>query len=54
MLIDVMTDHALEKWSILQLGEKNTLDLILTSLPGQFQEIHSSERKSDHDVIQEH
>ena len=31
--------------------EKNTLDLILTSLPGQFQEIHSPDKLSDHDVI---
>ena len=31
--------------------EKNTLDLILTSLPGQFQEIHSLDILSDHDMI---
>ena len=31
--------------------EKNTLDLILTSLPGQFQEIHSPDKLSDHDVV---
>ena len=27
------------------------MDLILTSLPGQFQEIHSPDKLSDHDVI---
>ena len=31
--------------------EKNTLDLILTSLPGQFQEIHTRDKLSDHGVI---
>ena len=31
--------------------EKNTQDLILTSLPGQFQEIHSPDKLSDHGVI---
>ena len=31
--------------------EKNTLDLILTSLPGQFQEVRSPDKLSDHDVI---
>ena len=31
--------------------EKNSLDLILTSLPGQFQEIHSPDKLSDRDVV---
>ena len=39
MLIDVMNDHGLEQLVHFPTGEKNTLDLILTSLPGQFQEI---------------
>ena len=50
MLIDVMNDDGLEQLEHFTTREKNTLDLILTSLPGQFQEIHSPE-KSDHDVI---
>ena len=31
--------------------EENTLDLNLTSLPGQFQEIHSPDKLSDHDMV---
>ena len=27
------------------------MDLILTSLPGQFEEIHSPDKLSDHDVV---
>ena len=31
--------------------EKNTLDLILTTLPGQFQDVHSPDKLSDHDIV---
>ena len=31
--------------------EKNTLDLILTTLPGQFQNVHSPDKLSDHDIV---
>ena len=31
--------------------EKNALDLLLTSLPGQFQDIHSPDKLNDHDVV---
>ena len=31
--------------------EKNTLDLLLTSLPGQFQDIHSPGKLNDHDIV---
>ena len=27
------------------------MDLILTSLPGQFQDIHSTDKLSDHDIV---
>ena len=43
--------HGLEQLVHFPTREKNTLDLILTSLPGQFQEIHSPDKLSDHDVI---
>ena len=36
MLIDIMNDHGFELVHF-PTREKNTLDLILTSLPGQFQ-----------------
>ena len=51
MLIDIMNDHGLEQLVHLPTREKNILDLILTSLPGQFQEIHSSDKLNDHDVV---
>ena len=51
MLIDIMNDHGLEQLVHFPTREKNTLDLILTSLPGQFQEIHSPDNLSDHDVV---
>ena len=31
--------------------EKNILDLILTTLPGQFQDVHSPDKLSDHDIV---
>ena len=51
MLIDIMNDHGLGQLVHFPTREKNTLDLILTSLPGQFQEIHSPDKLSDHDVV---
>ena len=50
LLIDVMNDHGLEQLVHFPTREKNTLDLILTSLPGLFQEIHSPDKLSDYDV----
>ena len=51
MLIDIMNDHGLEQLVHFPTREKNTLDLLLTSLPGQFQDIHSPEKLSDHDIV---
>ena len=51
MLIGAMNDHGLEQLVLFPTREKNTLDLIVTSLPGQFQEMHSPDKLSDHDVI---
>ena len=51
MLIDIMDDHGLEQLVHFPTREKNTLDLILMSLPGQFQEIQSPYKLSDHDVV---
>ena len=31
--------------------EKNLLDLTLTTLPGQFQDVHSPDKLSDHDIV---
>ena len=51
MLIDIMNDHGLEPLVHFPTREKNTLDLILTPLPSQFQEIHSPDKFSDYDFV---
>ena len=43
--------HGLEQLVHFPTREKNTLDLILNSRPGQFQEIHSPDKLSDHGVV---
>ena len=51
ILIDLMNDHGLEQMVHFPTREKNTLDLILTTLPGQFQDVHSPDKLSDHDIV---
>ena len=51
ILIDIMNDHGLEKMVHFPTREKNILDLILTTLPGQFQDGHSPDKLSDHDIV---
>ena len=46
-----MNDHGLEQLVNFPTRERNTLDLILTSLPGQFADIHSPDKLSDHDIV---
>ena len=43
--------HGLEQMVHFPTREKNTLDLILTTLPGQFQDVHSPDKLSDHDIV---
>ena len=38
-------------WYTSLLEKKNTLDLLLTSLPDQFQDIHSPDKLCDHDIV---
>ena len=51
ILIDIMNDHNLEPLVHFPTREKNILDLILSTLPGQFQDVHSPDKLSDHDII---
>ena len=51
ILINIMNDHGLEQMVHLPTREKNTLDLILTTLPGQFQHVHCPDKLSDHDIV---
>ena len=46
-----MNDHGLEQMVHFPTRKKNTLDLILTTLPGQFQDVHSPDKLSDHDIV---
>ena len=46
-----MNDYGLEQLVHFPTRERNTLDLIITSLPGQFVDIHSPDRPSDHDIV---
>ena len=48
-----MNDHGLEQMVNFPFREKNTLDLILTTLPGQFQDVHSTDKLRDHDIVSE-
>ena len=51
MLIGIMNVHGLEQLVHFPTREKKTLDFLLISLPGQFQDIHSPDKLSDHDII---
>ena len=46
-----MNDNGLEQMVHFPTREKNTLDLILTTLSGQFQDVHSPDKLSDHDIV---
>ena len=54
MLIDIMNDHGLEQLVNFPTREQNTLDLLLTSLPNLFENVHSQDKLSDHEVISAH
>ena len=49
--IENLNDHHLEQLVHFPTREKNTLDLIITSLPSQFLDIHSPDSLSDHDIV---
>ena len=51
MLLDIKDAHGLEQIIPFPTRDKNTLDLILTSLRGHFQDIHSPEKLRDHDIV---
>ena len=51
ILIEILNDYGLEQLVHFPTRERNTLDLIITSLPGQFVDIYSPDRLSDHDIV---
>ena len=50
-MIDMINYHGLEQMVHFPSREKNTLDLIHTTLAGQFQDIHSPDKLRDHDIV---
>ena len=50
MFIDILNDHHLEQLVHYRTKERKALDLI-TSLPGQFLDIQSPDKLSDHDIV---
>ena len=49
--IEILNDHHLEQLVHFPTRERDTLDLIITSLPSQFLDIQSPDRLSDHDIV---
>ena len=50
-MTDIIYDHGLEQMVHFPTQENNTLDLILTILPGHVQDVHSPDKHSDHDIV---
>ena len=46
-----MNDHGLEQRVHFPTREKNILDLILNTVVRQFQNVHSPDKLSDHDIV---
>ena len=51
ILVDISNDHGFDQLVHSPTRERNTLDLIITSLPNQFVDIHSQDCLSDHDIV---
>ena len=51
ILIETMNDYGLEHLVHFPTRERKPLDLIITSIPGQFVDIHSHDRLSDHNIV---
>ena len=50
-MVDIINDHGFDQLVHFPTRERNTLDLIITSLPNQFVDIHSPDCLSDHDIV---
>ena len=53
ILVDIINDHGFDQLVHIPTRERNTLDLIISSLPNQFVDIHSPDCISDHDIVLE-
>jgi len=50
-LIDIMNEASAEQLVLFPTRERNTLDLLITTLPEQFTDIKSPDSLSDHDIV---
>ena len=50
-LIDILNEASADQLVQFPTREENTLDLLITTLPGQFINIHSPDKFSDHDMV---
>ena len=51
ILVDIINDHGFDQLVHSPTRERNTLDLIITSLPNQFVDIHSPDCLSDQSIV---
>ena len=51
ILVDIINDHGFDQLVHFPTRKRNTLDLIITSLPNQFVDIHSPDCLTDHDIV---
>ena len=51
ILIDIMNDHGLEQIITLPHSRKEHIGLDSHTLPGQFKDVHSPDKLSDHDIV---
>ena len=51
ILLDIMNEHGQEQMVSFPTRDENTLDLIITSLPGQFEDVYSPDKLSNHDIV---
>ena len=50
VLLDIINHHGLEQVIHFPTREENTLDLVITTLSGHFQDIHSPDEFTDYDI----
>ncbi|CAC5405136.1 unnamed protein product [Mytilus coruscus] len=52
-LIYILNEASAEQFVLVPTGERNMIDLLITTLPRQFTDILSPDRLSDHDIVME-
>ena len=52
--MDILNDHHMEQMVDFPTRGNHTLDLIVTTLPGQIREVYSPDQLSDHEIVSCH